>query len=206
MNTYLLSYSTKEGIGGMALIAADNEDSAAAVLISTGVYATIGYTIHTIENTSHLLGRNYCGPSKIFSEIGSFQGPKGDKGDKGERFRYEDFTPEQLEGLKGPKGDKGDKGSKGDKGNSFKYEDFTPEQLEKLRGPQGIPGTNGTNGITYEIKAEAGAHINEVGTPTVTTRKDGNTVYFIFDYLKGASNSTEYIPIHWDANGGNWNK
>lgn len=32
---------------------------------------------------------------------------KGDKGDKGDSFKYEDFTPEQLETLKGSKGDDG---------------------------------------------------------------------------------------------------
>ena len=34
-------------------------------------------------------------------------GGQGLKGDKGDPFRYEDFTPEQLQSLKGPKGDKG---------------------------------------------------------------------------------------------------
>lgn len=34
-------------------------------------------------------------------------GGQGLKGDKGDPFRYEDFTPEQLEALKGPKGDDG---------------------------------------------------------------------------------------------------
>lgn len=34
-------------------------------------------------------------------------GTQGIKGDKGDPFRYEDFTPEQLEALKGPKGDAG---------------------------------------------------------------------------------------------------
>ena len=38
------------------------------------------------------------------------QGPQGDPGPKGEPFRYEDFTPEQLQALKGPKGDKGEDG------------------------------------------------------------------------------------------------
>ena len=37
-------------------------------------------------------------------------GAQGIKGDKGDPFRYEDFTPEQLEALKGPKGDKGEDG------------------------------------------------------------------------------------------------
>lgn len=37
----------------------------------------------------------------------------------GEPFRYEDFTPEQLEALRGP---------------AFTFDDFTPEQLQKLTG------------------------------------------------------------------------
>lgn len=41
------------------------------------------------------------------------QGPQGEPGPKGEPFRYEDFTPEQLEALKGPKGDKGEDGRDG---------------------------------------------------------------------------------------------
>lgn len=45
---------------------------------------------------------------------------------KGDAFKYEDFTPEQLEALKGPSGD------------AFEYEDFTPEQLEALRGQSGV--------------------------------------------------------------------
>ena len=40
-------------------------------------------------------------------------GTQGLKGDKGDPFRYEDFTPEQLEALKGPKGDKGEDGRDG---------------------------------------------------------------------------------------------
>lgn len=41
------------------------------------------------------------------------QGPQGEPGLKGDPFRYEDFTPEQLETLKGPKGDKGEDGRDG---------------------------------------------------------------------------------------------
>lgn len=40
-------------------------------------------------------------------------GEQGKRGPKGEPFRYEDFTPEQLEALKGPKGDKGEDGRDG---------------------------------------------------------------------------------------------
>lgn len=44
-------------------------------------------------------------------------GERGTQGTKGDPFRYEDFTPEQLEALKGPKGDPGEKGDPGDKGD-----------------------------------------------------------------------------------------
>ena len=39
------------------------------------------------------------------------KGADGQKGDKGDPFRFEDFTPEQLEKLRGQKGEKGDPGS-----------------------------------------------------------------------------------------------
>lgn len=64
------------------------------------------------------------------AQIIKLQGPKGDP------FRYEDFTPEQLEALKGPKGDKGD---------PFTYVDFTAEQLEALKGPKGDKGDDGAS-------------------------------------------------------------
>ena len=40
-------------------------------------------------------------------------GEQGAQGPKGDPFRYEDFTPEQLQALKGPKGDKGEDGRDG---------------------------------------------------------------------------------------------
>lgn len=40
-------------------------------------------------------------------------GEQGTQGPKGDPFRYEDFTPEQLQALKGPKGDKGEDGRDG---------------------------------------------------------------------------------------------
>lgn len=68
--------------------------------------------------------------------IGNVKGPKGDiglTGPQGEPFKYEDFTPEQLEALKV-------KGDKGDKGDAFTYADFTQEQLESLKGPAPVRG------------------------------------------------------------------
>lgn len=45
---------------------------------------------------------------------------KGEPGKKGEPFKYEDFTPEQLESLKGPKGD------------PLKYSDLTQTEKDEL--------------------------------------------------------------------------
>ena len=70
------------------------------------------------------------------------QGPQGEPGPKGAPFRYEDFTPEQLEALKG---------SKGDKGNPFVYADFTTEQLEALKGPKGDKGEDGRDGASATV-------------------------------------------------------
>ena len=39
--------------------------------------------------------------------IGNLSKSKGFKGDKGDAFKYEDFTPEQLESIRGHKGDIG---------------------------------------------------------------------------------------------------
>ena len=51
-------------------------------------------------------------------------GEQGLKGDKGDPFRYEDFTPEQLEALKGPKGDKGEDGRDGASATAEKSAEF----------------------------------------------------------------------------------
>lgn len=70
-------------------------------------------------------------------EIQSFRGPRGPKGDP---FRFEDFTPEQLEALVGPAGPQGVPGPQGERGDPFMYENFTPEQLQALVGPPGPKG------------------------------------------------------------------
>lgn len=61
----------------------------------------------------------------------------------GKDFKFEDFTPEQLELIRGPQGDigpvgpKGDKGDKGDKGI---------QGIQGIQGPQGIKGDKGDVG------------------------------------------------------------
>lgn len=84
--------------------------------------------------------------------IGNVKGPKGDiglTGPQGEPFKYEDFTPEQLEALKV-------KGDKGDKGDAFTYEDFTPEQLESLKGPAPV------RGVDYWTESDKSEIVNDV--------------------------------------------
>lgn len=102
-------------------------------------------------------------PSPLLSTTITIPGPKGDP------FRYEDFTPEQLEALK-VKGDKGDEGPEGKQGpqglpgiqgipgKAFTYNDFTAEQLEALRGPQGpAPNTS-----AFMVKSDLQLIINEL--------------------------------------------
>ena len=62
------------------------------------------------------------------------QGEMGPQGPKGEAFKYEDFTPEQLEALRGPQGEQGEVGPVG------------PQGPEGVQGPQGIQGEQGPAG------------------------------------------------------------
>lgn len=82
-------------------------------------------------------------------------------------------------------------------------------------GKDGTNGTNGKDGVTPTIQAQAGSHINEVGTPTVTATTSGTTTTFTFDYLKGETGeggggSGGGMPVYIKAstglkNDGNYN-
>lgn len=106
-----------------------------------------------VEQSSSLLSTTIAIPGPRGKE-----GPKGEQGIqglKGDPFRYEDFTPAQLESLKGPKGDPGIQGIPG---KDFTYNDFTAEQLEALRGPQGpAPDTS-----AFMVKSDLQLIINEL--------------------------------------------
>lgn len=60
------------------------------------------------------------------------------QGDKGEPFKYEDFTPEQLEALRGPQGLKGDKGETGNSGVYVGTGDM-PDDCNVQIDPSGDP-------------------------------------------------------------------
>ena len=63
----------------------------------------------------------------------------------GEDFKFEDFTPEQLELLKGPQGLKGDKGDVGPRGPQG------PQGVQGPQGPQGLQGIQGDVGEPFRI-------------------------------------------------------
>ena len=96
---------------------------------------------------------------KLSQGVEYYKGDPGPKGDKGEPFRFEDFTPEQLESLRGPQGEPGSisfeeltpeqkEYLRGPKGDAFTYEDFTQEQLNALKGQPGAKGDKG-DAFTY---------------------------------------------------------
>lgn len=109
----------------------------------------------SINSDGHLILSKDDGTTLDAGYVVGPTGPTGPRGKKGDPFRYEDFTPEQLEGLRGPRGEKGtpgergeqgiqgergEKGTPGERGPAFTYSDFTYDQLEALRGPKGEPG------------------------------------------------------------------
>ena len=71
---------------------------------------------------------------------------KGDKGEDGEDFKFEDFTPEQLESLRGERGPKGYTGNRGPKGDPLNFDELTPEQKLELKGEKGDQGVQGEKG------------------------------------------------------------
>ena len=87
-----------------------------------------------IVNCSEQLGELMEGVL-LFTPAVFIQGQKGDKGDP---FRYEDFTPEQLEALTGPVGPAGQDGRDGKDGEPI-YPYFHVDEHMHLIGE---PGTN----------------------------------------------------------------
>lgn len=66
----------------------------------------------------------------------------------GKAFKYEDFTPEQLESLKV-------------KGDPFRYEDFTPDQIAELQQPASDIATSVSNAEGLRLSAEIIRNENE---------------------------------------------
>ena len=88
------------------------------------------------------------GPQGLQGEVGPMgpEGPMGPQGEKGEPFRYEDFTPEQLEDLVKNIESGADGKSAYEIAKEFGFEGSEEEWLGSLRGPQGEQGPQGPMG------------------------------------------------------------
>lgn len=122
---------------------------------------------------------------KLSQGVEYYKGERGPKGDKGDAFKYEDFTPEQLESLRGPKGDDGfikfeeltpeqKEQLRGPKGDAFTYQDFTQEQLNALKGPQGEPGVKGDKGDAFTYADFTQEQLEALRGPQGQAGKDGS--------------------------------
>lgn len=97
------------------------------------------------------------------------------KGDKGEPFRYEDFTPEQLEALKGEQGEQGYSPyitqTKVEEGNLIQVHNKDGiDEFVIFDGGKGDKGDTGAEGFSPSITYEP--LDNDVGYLYTITNKD----------------------------------
>ena len=100
------------------------------------------------------------------------QGPQGEPGPKGEPFRYEDFTPEQLEALKGPKGDKGEDGL-----SAFQIAQlngFQGTYVEWLKSLKGKDGASATADNAHQLLLQGNVWCESASVDDVLTALIGN--------------------------------
>ena len=100
------------------------------------------------------------------------QGPQGDPGPKGEPFRYEDFTPEQLEALKGPKGDKGEDGLSAF--NIAQLNGFQGTYVEWLKSLKGKDGASATADNAHQLLLQGNVWCASANVDDVLTAMIGN--------------------------------
>ena len=100
------------------------------------------------------------------------QGPQGDPGPKGEPFRYEDFTPEQLEALKGPKGDKGEDGLSAF--NIAQLNGFQGTYVEWLKSLKGKDGASATADNAHQLLLQGNVWCESAEIDDVLTALIGN--------------------------------
>ena len=99
-------------------------------------------------------------------------GEQGKRGPKGEPFRYEDFTPEQLEGLKGPKGDKGEDGLSAF--NIAQLNGFQGTYVEWLKSLKGKDGANATADNARQLLLQGNVWCESTSVDDVLTALIGN--------------------------------
>lgn len=100
------------------------------------------------------------------------QGPQGEPGPKGDPFRYEDFTPEQLEALKGPKGDKGEDGLSAF--NIAQLNGFEGTYVEWLKSLKGKDGASATADNAHQLLLQGNVWCESAEIDDVLTAMIGN--------------------------------
>ena len=113
------------------------------------------------------------------------QGPQGEPGPKGAPFRYEDFTPEQLEALKGPKGNKGEDGLSAF--NIAQLNGFQGTYVEWLKSLKGKDGASATAEKAAEFFKRKNIYVENFDIDTILTK--------LLEILDGTIPEEEYLPL-----------
>ena len=97
-------------------------------------------------------------------------GEQGTRGPKGDPFRYEDFTPEQLEALKGPKGEDGLSAF-----NIAQLNGFQGTYVEWLKSLKGKDGASATADNAKDLLLQGNVWCESASVDDVLTALIGNT-------------------------------
>lgn len=96
-------------------------------------------------------------------------GEQGIRGPKGDPFRYEDFTPEQLEALKGPKGEDGLSAF-----NIAQLNGFQGTYVEWLKSLKGKDGASATADNAHQLLLQGNVWCESASVDDVLTALIGN--------------------------------
>ena len=96
-------------------------------------------------------------------------GEQGARGPKGDPFRYEDFTPEQLEALKGPKGEDGLSAF-----NIAQLNGFQGTYVEWLKSLKGKDGASATADNAHQLLLQGNVWAESASVDDVLTALIGN--------------------------------
>ena len=96
-------------------------------------------------------------------------GEQGTRGPKGDPFRYEDFTPEQLEALKGPKGEDGLSAF-----NIAQLNGFQGTYVEWLKSLKGKDGASATADNAHQLLLQGNVWCESASVDDVLTALIGN--------------------------------
>ena len=112
-------------------------------------------------------------------------GEQGARGPKGDPFRYEDFTPEQLESLKGPKGDKGEDGLSAF--NIAQLNGFQGTYVEWLKSLKGKDGASATAEKAAEFFKRKNIYLENADIDTILST--------LLERLDGLIPADDYDPL-----------